>query len=75
MRAVEMGATWFNDIHVSFRNLLSELGLEHFEQFMTGTSYFEAFSAAPAGNSNSTKQSSYRVTGGTAKLIETLKIN
>jgi monoamine oxidase len=22
---VEMGATWFNDIHVSFRNLLSEL--------------------------------------------------
>jgi monoamine oxidase len=35
---VEMGATWFNDIHVSFRNLLSELGLEHFEQFMTNLS-------------------------------------
>jgi monoamine oxidase len=71
---VEMGATWFNDIHVSFRNLLSELGLEHFEQFMTGTSYFEAFSAAPAQEIQIPQNSpSYRVTGGTAKLIETLK--
>jgi hypothetical protein len=43
MRAVEMGATWFNDIHVSFRNLLSELGLEHFEQFMTAPPISEAF--------------------------------
>jgi monoamine oxidase len=70
---VEMGATWFNDIHVSFRNLY-ELGLEHFEQFMTGTSYFEAFSAAPAQEIQIPQNSpSYRVTGGTAKLIETLK--
>jgi monoamine oxidase len=43
---------------------------------MTGTSYFEAFSAAPAQEIQIPQNSpSYRVTGGTAKLIETLKIN
>ena len=71
---VEMGATWFNDIHVSFRKLLSELELEYFEQFMTGTSYFESFSAAPAQEIQIPQNSpSYRVAGGTAKLVETLK--
>jgi hypothetical protein len=48
-----MGATWFNDIHVSFRNLY-ELGLEHFEQFMTAP--ISKPSAAPA-KFKSTKQS------------------
>jgi monoamine oxidase len=74
MGQVEMGATWFNDIHVNFRTLLSELDLEYFEQFMTGTSYFEAFSAAPAQEIQIPQNSpSYRVAGGTAKLVETLK--
>jgi hypothetical protein len=39
-------------------------------------SYFEAFSAAPAQEIQIPQNSPrYRVTGGTAKLIETLKIN
>jgi monoamine oxidase len=67
MRAVEMGATWFNDIHVSFRNLLVNLGLSIFRD---GTSYFEA-SAAPAQEIQIPQNSpSYRVTG---RTIETLK--
>jgi monoamine oxidase len=71
---VEMGATWFNDIHINFRKLLSELDLEYFEQFMTGTSYFEPFSATPAKEIQIPQNSpSYRVTGGTAKLVEALK--
>ncbi|MGO4817615.1 flavin monoamine oxidase family protein [Flavobacterium sp. W22_SRS_FP1] len=74
MGQVEMGATWFNDIHVSFRKLISELELEYYEQFMTGTAYFEAFSAAPAQEIQIPQNSpSYRVKGGTSKLIETLK--
>lgn len=71
---VEMGATWFNDIHVNFINLLSELELGYFEQFMQGSSYFEPFSAAPAQEIQIPKNSpSYRVVGGTSQLIETLK--
>lgn len=71
---VEMGATWFNAIHVNFKNLLSELELGYFEQFMQGSSYFEPFSAAPAQEIQIPKNSpSYRVVGGTSQLIETLK--
>lgn len=71
---VEMGATWFNDIHVNFRNLLSELELDYFEQFMQGTSYFEPFADAPAREIRIPQDSpSYRVAGGTAKVIEALK--
>tara|TARA_R110000868_G_scaffold409141_1_gene694167 strand:+ start:3575 stop:4630 length:1056 start_codon:yes stop_codon:yes gene_type:complete len=71
---VEMGATWFNDIHVNFRNLLSELELDYFEQFMQGTSYFEPFSAAAVQEIQIPQNSpSYRVVGGTSQLIETLR--
>ncbi|WP_369769705.1 flavin monoamine oxidase family protein [Flavobacterium sp. WC2416] len=71
---VEMGATWFNAIHVNFRNLLSELELDYFEQFMQGTSYFEPFSAAAVQEIQIPENSpSYRVSGGTSQLIDTLK--
>jgi monoamine oxidase len=75
MGQVEMGATWFNDIHANFRNLLSELELGYFEQFMQGSSYFETFSAAPAQEIQIPKNSpSYRVVGGTSQLIKNTKI-
>jgi monoamine oxidase len=71
---VEMGATWFNDIHVNFRKLLNELELDYFEQFMQGISYFEPFSAAAVQEIQIPQNSpSYRVSGGTSQLIETLK--
>ena len=71
---VEMGATWFNDVHVNFKKLLSELELDYFEQFMQGTSYFEPFSAAAAQEIEIPANSpSYRVVGGTNQVIESLK--
>ena len=71
---VEMGATWFNDVHKNFRELLSEFEIDFFEQFMQGTSYYETASNAPAQiieipNDNS----SYRVVGGTSQLIEKIQ--
>jgi monoamine oxidase len=69
-----MGATWFNDIHANFRNLISELELGYFEQFMQGSSYSEPFSAAAVQEIQIPKNSpSYRVVGGTSQLIKTLK--
>lgn len=69
-----MGANWFNDIHFNFRKLLSEVELDYFEQFMKGTSYFEPFSSAAAQEIQIPQNSpSYRVSGGTSQLIETLK--
>lgn len=71
---VEMGATWFNDVHVHFRNLLSELELDYFEQFMQGTSYFEPFSANAAQEIEIPQNSpSYRIVGGTNQVVEALK--
>jgi len=70
---VEMGATWFNDIHVNFRTLLKELELDYFEQFMQGISYYETSSAAAQQIQIPQNSPSYRVSGGTSQLIETLK--
>jgi monoamine oxidase len=71
--AVEMGATWFNDVHANFKNLLQELNLEYYEQFMQGTSYFETFAAAPAQEIEIPNNSpSYRIVGGSSQLIKTL---
>ncbi|MBE0390774.1 monoamine oxidase [Flavobacterium sp. 7E] len=71
---VEMGATWFQETHVHFRDLLAELNLDYFEQFMQGTSYFEPFSAAPAQEIQIPQNSpSYRVVGGTSQLIDTIQ--
>ena len=71
---IEMGATWFNDIHENFKRLLDELQLQPFEQFMQGTSFFEPFSAAPAQEINIPQHSpSYRVKGGTFSVIQALK--
>lgn len=71
---VEMGATWFNDVHINFRNLLAELELNYFEQFMQGTSYFEPFSATAAQEIEIPQNSpSYRVVGGTNQVVESIK--
>lgn len=71
---LEMGATWFNDIHVNFRTLLSELGIEFFEQFMQGTSYYETSSDVAAQEIQIPQDNpSYRVSGGTSQLTGALK--
>ena len=70
---IEMGATWFSDQHTNLRALLDELGIVYFEQYMEGTVFFERYANAPAEAIQIPKQPpSYRISGGTSNLINTL---
>jgi len=70
---VEMGATWFSDQHQHLRALLDELGIGYFEQYMEGNVLYQASSAAPAEAIQIPRQApSYRISGGTSHLINTL---
>ena len=70
---IEMGATWFGHQHTELLNLLKELDLGYFEQYMNGTALFEAFSMAPPQEFKIPQDiPSYRVVGGTAQILEHL---
>ncbi len=70
---VEMGATWFGTQHKHLIILLEELGINYFEQFMDGTVFFQPFSTSPAESIQIPSQPpSYRISGGTSNLIDTL---
>ena len=70
---VEMGATWFGDKHTHLKQLLRELGIPYFEQYMEGTSFFQPFSTTPASAIPIPSQPpSYRISGGTSSLINAL---
>lgn len=71
---VEMGATWFWEQHTNLKSLLEELRISHFEQYMTGTSFFQPFSTAPASAMPIPSQEpSYRISGGTSTIIHALE--
>lgn len=71
---VDMGATWFNEIHKNLSALLDEFQIEFFEQFMKGSSFFEPFSATPAQVIEIPENSpSYRIVDGTSQLVEQIK--
>jgi len=70
---LEMGATWFGDHHKHLLSILEELEMEYFEQFMKGTVFFQPFSTSPAESIQiPTQPPSYRISGGTSNLINTL---
>ena len=70
---VEMGATWFGNQHTNVINLLQELNIDHFEQYMKGTSFFQAFSFSPPSAFPIPDQApSYRISGGTSTIIDSL---
>lgn len=70
---VEMGATWFGDYHKNLVKLLDELEITYFEQYMKGTVFFQPLPTSPAQSIQiPTQPSSYRISGGTAHLIDTL---
>jgi len=70
---LEMGATWFGKEHRNLIALLEELGIEYFEQYMKGTVFFQPFSTSPAESIQiPTHPPSYRISGGTSNLINTL---
>lgn len=70
---LEMGATWFQQQHQLLIQLLEELDLPYFEQYMKGTAFFQPFSAVPAESIQIPQQAtSYRISGGTYHLIHKL---
>jgi len=70
---VEMGATWLWKTNPSLIDLLKELKISVFEQFMEGQAYVQYFCNSPAQLIDIPQQeTSYRVVGGSSVLINTL---
>ena len=71
---LELGATWFSDIHQNLLALLDELGVNRFFQFSKGISLFQTKSFEPAQSFYvpESESPSYRIAGGTQKIIEIL---
>jgi len=71
---MEMGATWFSNPHQNLIALLDEFKIAYFKQHTQGISFFETMSFVPPQKFeiSDTEESSYRIVGGTAKLIEKL---
>lgn len=70
---LEMGATWYGNQHQNLRNLLEEFGLRGYKQYMTGAVLFEASPFSPSQRISIPPQDpSFRIEGGTGKLIHVL---
>jgi monoamine oxidase len=71
---MEMGATWFSQQHPNLLALLNELHLPYFKQYTSGISLFETMSFVPPQKFEipDSDASSFRIEGGTLKLIEAL---
>jgi monoamine oxidase len=76
---LELGATWFSDMHHNLISLLNELELNKYPQYTKGKSLFQTKSLLPPQEFYvaETDAPSYRIVNGTQKLIDTLinKIN
>lgn len=71
---LELGATWFSDMHKNMFNLLNELGLQKYEQFSKGKSLFQTKSFEPPQEFfvPASQSPSYRIADGTQALIDAL---
>lgn len=71
---LELGATWFSDMHKNMFNLLNELGLQKYEQFSKGKSLFQTKSFEPPQEFfvPASQSPSYRIADGTQVLIDAL---
>lgn len=71
---LELGATWFSEVHPNLLNLISDLNLSIYSQFSKGVSLFQTKSFEPAQKFHvpESDSPSYRLAGGTQILIETL---
>ncbi|AEH02548.1 NAD(P)/FAD-dependent oxidoreductase [Lacinutrix sp. 5H-3-7-4] len=71
---LELGATWFSDMHQNLLSLIDELGLEKYPQYSKGTSLFQTKSFEPPQQFfvPESENPSYRLKDGTQKLIDTL---
>lgn len=73
---LELGATWFSDMHPNLLALIRELGIEIFPQFSKGISLFQTKSFEPAQRFYipEAEKPSYRIAGGTQVLIDRLAL-
>ena len=73
---IEMGGTWFSKPHHHFIGLLDQFNIPHFKQYTQGVSLFETMSFVPPQKFeiSDSEESSFRIVGGTAKLIEKLVV-
>lgn len=71
---LELGATWFSEIHPHLLSLVDELGLQKYPQFSKGISLFQTKSFEPPQKFfvPEAENPSYRLAGGTQILIDTL---
>jgi monoamine oxidase len=74
---MELGATWFSDLHPNLLRLIAELGLQKYPQFSKGKSFFQTKSFEPPQEFfvSEAESPSYRLVGGTQLLIDTLAQN
>ena len=71
---LELGATWFSDMHPNLLALIDELGLQKYPQFSKGISLFQTKSFEPPQKFfvPEAENPSFRIVGGTQRLIDTL---
>jgi monoamine oxidase len=71
---IEMGATWMGRKHTSLSSLLKDLKIDIFEQALGERAIYESMSGSPAQLVVLPENSdpSFRIRGGTSKLIEAL---
>lgn len=71
---LELGATWFSDVHSNLLELMDELGLAKYPQHSEGVSLFQTKSFEPPQEFfvPGATSPSYRIAGGTQMLIEAL---
>lgn len=72
---LELGATWFSDIHTNLLSLIKDLGLSKYPQYSKGTSLFQTKSFEPPQKFHvpESENPSYRLVGGTETLIRKLE--
>ena len=71
---IEMGATWFGNLHPTLLSFLDKLEISYFRQYTKGVSLFETMSFVPPQKFEipDTEEPSYRIQGGTQTLINKL---
>lgn len=72
---LELGATWFSEMHIHLFSLIDELGIKKYPQYSNGISFFQTKSFEPPQRFfiPESQTPSYRIVGGTQKLIDTLE--
>lgn len=72
---LELGATWFSEMHPRLQELISALGLQKFPQYAKGKALFQTKSFEPAQQFDvpESEAPSYRLAGGTGMLIGALE--